>query len=224
MSFIGSSSGRRRPAHLVLVRHGQSELNAANALARIYCGQIETPLTPAGRQQASDAGQRLLQLDFLNIRRAVSSPLSRARDTLEGILSVVRHPIDRLPPASDLMERSHGVFEGRTEEDVFREFPHYRDDPSCCEFMNHFEQCAPQGENLAAVMKRSWNCIERLMAEGTGDLLVVSHYNTIRCLIGKALDLPPEAVLRMRVQNAIPIVIRWNVPRELVEGHGVFGD
>jgi broad specificity phosphatase PhoE len=210
--------------HLVLVRHGQSELNAANLRARIYCGQIETPLTELGLQQAELAGLRLLELDYLSIRRAVSSPLARARHTLDRILDCLSAPIERLPPAPELMERSHGVFEGRSEEEVFRDHPHYRDDPNYCHFMNHFEQCAPGGENLATVAERSWRCIERLITAGAGDLLVVSHYNTIRCLIGKALDLPRETVLQMRIANAAPIVLRFGAKRELVEGHGVLGD
>lgn len=207
--------------HLVLVRHGESELNAANNLARIYCGQIETPLTARGRQQAREAGQRLAQLDFLQLRRAVSSPLRRAAETLHLVLESLPSPIVRLPAAAELMERSHGEFEGRSEEEIFGQYPHYRDDPNYNGFMNHFEQHAPGGESLSMVAARAWPVVQRLAESGPGDLLVVSHYNTIRCVLGQALNLPAAAVLRMRVPNAVPLVLERNGACRLIEGEAV---
>ena len=207
--------------HLVLVRHGESELNAANRLRRIYCGQIETPLTTFGRQQAIAAARQLAQLDYLRLARAISSPLARARETLQLILAELNSPIELLSATPHLMERSHGAFEGREEQEVFAEYPHYRDDPNFNGFMNHFEQCAPGGENLAAVTSRAWPVVRQLIEATSGDVLVVSHYNTIRCVVGKALELSPDAVLRMRPQNATPIVLRYSRGYELIEGGGI---
>ena len=207
--------------HLVFVRHGESELNAANNLARIYCGQIETPLTARGRQQAVSAGQRLAELKYLQLQRAISSPLARAQETLQIVLESLAQPIERLSPAAELMERSHGLFEGRREDEIFAQYPHYRDDPNFSAFMNHFEQHAPEGESLAMVTARAWPVVQRLAEAGNGDLLVVSHYNTIRCVLGKALNLPADAVLGMRVPNAAPIVLEWNRTCRIVEGQAI---
>jgi broad specificity phosphatase PhoE len=210
--------------HVVLVRHGESELNALNQTRRVYCGQIETPLTALGRQQAIRAAQEIRQLEFLQIRRAISSPLARAAETLQIMLEQLgptSGQVERLPASPGLMERSHGAFEGLAEEDAFAQYPHYRDDPNYREFMNHFEQHAPGGENLAIVSSRAWQAIEPLVAEPLGDLLVVSHYNTIRCLVGRALGLAPDAVLRMRIPNARPIVLRCGEPCDLVAGSDI---
>ena len=209
--------------HLVLVRHGESELNAANRQTRIYCGQIETPLTAAGREQAIAAARQLAKFEYLCLTRAISSPLSRARETLELMLAEWSHSIGLLPASPSLMERSHGEFEGRDEAEVFAEYPHYRDDPSFNCFMNHFEQHAPGGESLAVVTARAWPVIRELVETGSGDLLVVSHYNTIRCIVGQALKLPQAAVLRMRPANAIPIVLRYSGDYELLVGHEILG-
>lgn len=200
----------RTLTHLVLVRHGESELNALNRTRRIFCGQIETPLTPLGRQQAEQAARQLAALDFLRIRRAVCSPLERARQTLDQILAGLPGPILRLLPEGDLAERSHGLFEGRSEEEAFAEFPHYRDDPAYCQFMNHFEQHAPGGESLAMVTRRAWPAALRLLAAGEGDLLLVSHFNPIRCIVGRALGLRTEEILEMHVPNGQPIVLAFN--------------
>ena len=207
--------------HVVLVRHGESELNALNQLQRVYCGQIETPLTARGRQQALAAAEQVRGLGFLRLQRAISSPLARAAETLQIMAERLAGEIELLPPSAALMERSHGQFEGCSEEQVFADFPHYRDDPSYSQFMNHFEQHAPGGENLATVTLRAWPVIQDLAHSDGGDLLVVSHYNTIRCVVGRALDLPREAVLRMRIPNARPIVLRWNPRCELIEGREI---
>src|SRR5262245_18689685 len=204
--------------HLVLIRHGESELNAISRVTRTYCGQNETPLTEVGRGQARLAGQKVAGLSYLSPKAAVSSPLSRAVHTLELLLAELSAEVPILAPHAGLMERSHGCFEGLAEDVVFRDYPHYRDDPSYCHFMNHFEQCAPGGETLTTVTNRAWSALEQLSATTIGDLLIVSHFNPIRCLLGRALGLPPAETLRLHIPNAEPIVLGFNGAFRLVEG------
>ncbi len=208
--------------HLVMVRHGESKLNVVNREKRVYCGQIDTQLTDFGRGQAADAGKGLKNLGYLQVRRAVTSPLQRAHETLALILAQLGGSILELPHSPDLMERSHGDFEGLTDEEAFEKHPLYRDHPGYANFMTTYDRCAPGGETLAMVSARAWPVIDRLMTENVdGDLLVVSHYNTIRCIIGQALRLTPEQVVKISIPNAKPIVLRRGEPGrvyELVEG------
>jgi broad specificity phosphatase PhoE len=208
--------------HLVFVRHGESQLNAISRLKRTYCGQIETPLTECGRQQAEAVGQKLSQLNYLKPQVAVSSSLERAEETLALLLRQLSVDVKVLPSAPGLCERSHGVFEGRAEEDVFREYPHYRDDPAYCHFMNHFEQCAPGGETLAIVARRAWSAVEEVARTTTGDLIFVSHFNPIRCILGMALHFTPDETLRLHIPNAEPIVLGFNGAFKLIEAPDLF--
>jgi broad specificity phosphatase PhoE len=208
--------------HLVFVRHGESQINAISRHTRTYCGQNETPLTDRGRQQAQAAGQKLAELKYLSPQVAVSSPLTRAADTLTLILSQLAMSIRVLPPSAGLLERSHGVFEGRTEEAVFRDYPHYRDDPAYCNFMNHFDQHAPGGETLATVTERAWNAVQELAAATTGDLLIVSHFNPIRCVVGRALNFSTQETLQLHIPNAEPVVLGWNGQFQLVESPDLY--
>jgi probable phosphoglycerate mutase len=196
--------------HLILIRHGESELNALSRQRRTYCGQVETPLNPVGRQQARAAGQKVAALDYLELAAAVSSPLTRAVETLAIVQDELPAPLATLPPDPRLMERSHGLFEGLAEEVVHRDYPHYKDDPDYCHFMNHFEQAAPGGETLAIVMQRAWSAVLDLLSSTSGDALIVSHFNPIRCILGRALDLAPEETLRLHIPNADPIVLSFN--------------
>jgi broad specificity phosphatase PhoE len=205
--------------HLILVRHGESELNVVNRHTRTFCGQFDTPLTERGRQQARDAARRLLEFDFLRITRAVSAALPRAHETLDLILQGLAAEILRLDSHALLNERSLGAFEGLTEADVFAQYPHYRDDPKFRDFQNCFVQKAPGGENLAEVTARAWPVVAALLAENAGDILVVAHFNTIRCILGQALLLSQAEVKALRIQNAEPIIVRWGQPPALVAGN-----
>lgn len=196
--------------HVILVRHGESQINLLNRTVRVYCGQYETPLTDAGRQQARDAGRWLAARTDLRIEAAVSSELGRARETLDLLLGELGVPLRRLPVVAGLNERSLGAFEGRTEQDVFEEFPEYRDHPRLSRFQSDFIVKAPGGENLAEVTERAWLTLQSLVASVSGDLLVVSHYNTIRCLLGRMLHLSRAEVLELSIPNAEPRVVPFD--------------
>ena len=208
--------------HLVLVRHGESQLNVVNREKRVYCGQIDTHLTDFGREQAAQAGKRLRGINYLQLATAVTSPLVRAHETLSLILAEMGGDVHELPHHPELMERSHGEFEGLTDQEAFAKHPLYESHPDYAGFMSTYDRCAPGGETLAMVSARAWPVIDRLMSDpASGDLLVVSHYNTIRCIIGQALGLLPQQVVQISIPNAVPIVLRQNSsPRqyELVEG------
>lgn len=205
--------------HLVLVRHGESEINAINRLSRVYCGQFETPLTERGREEAREAGKLLANRPEFRFQAAVTSCHERSRETAALIVGQLPYDIPMLAPLAALNERSLGQFEGRGEADLFREFPQYRDDPQFNQFHNHLVQHAPGGENLLHVCERAWPAIQQLLSEVTGDLLVVSHFNTIRCIVARALGMPDEAILDLRIQNAQPIVFRRGATLKLLDGN-----
>lgn len=195
---------------IVLVRHGESALNAASRQKRLLCGQFETPLTPLGREQARRVGAELAGRPDLKISHAVSSSLDRAAETLKHILQQLTHRPEMLPASAAFNERSLGIFEGRFEEDVLREFPQYESDPRFCRFREDFEQKAPGGENLTDVTNRAWPELERHLQATTDDLLIVSHYNTIRCLIARALQLSQTETLQLRISHTIPVVLVYD--------------
>ena len=89
---------------VILVRHGQSEGNAAG----IIQGWLDTPLTEEGRSQADLAGQTLKNVD---VKAVYASPLSRAFDTGQAIAS--HHGLDLITDP-DLREQRWGEAEGLT--------------------------------------------------------------------------------------------------------------
>ncbi|NLF69854.1 MAG: histidine phosphatase family protein, partial [Candidatus Anammoximicrobium sp.] len=161
--------------NFVLVRHGESRLNVVNRQSRVFCGQVDTPLTERGREQARTVGKMLAAWADLRISAAISSALGRCRESLDLILQELPYDVQRLADSSELNERSLGAFEGCQADAVYAQYPQYRDDPNFNQFDRHFVQKAPGGENLREVTERAWAVIERLDKLHEGNVLIVSH-------------------------------------------------
>jgi len=90
--------------HFYMIRHGQTEANAAQIMA----GSIDSPLTDLGRNQARHAQHALKTLD-IKPKAIIHSHLSRARETakiLNDVLNVELHE------DADLAEMHAGDMEG----------------------------------------------------------------------------------------------------------------
>ena len=118
---------------LVLVRHGQSELNAAGRLA----GRLDAPLTDLGMVQAKAVAAALTE--FGEPRAVISSPLRRAHDTAAAI---------GLPVVVDerWIELDYGPYDGLALDEVPPDiWAAWRSDSSWA---------PPGGESLAALGER----------------------------------------------------------------------
>ncbi|WP_318010808.1 histidine phosphatase family protein [Bacillus sp. RAR_GA_16] len=80
-------NGDQNYTRIYLIRHGESEWNAAGDL---YCGRTDIGLSKEGIAQAKNAGDFLSSVAF---DRAYASPLIRARNTAELILGERNLPI-----------------------------------------------------------------------------------------------------------------------------------
>src|SRR5919206_1287542 len=99
-----------RPLTLLLVRHGQSEWNAAGLMQ----GQTpHVPLTPLGHRQAATAAA---ELAGLRPGALVSSDLLRAVQTAEHCARATGLPVSTTPA---LREQGYGVLEGRPSRELW---------------------------------------------------------------------------------------------------------
>lgn len=98
-----------------LVRHGESEANLANLVAG---GELDTPLTPKGREQALELAQRLHLMPH-PAGKIYHSSLSRARDTALILNEVLQLPCTQ---DHDLREHMMGEWSGvRAWQDCIRD-------------------------------------------------------------------------------------------------------
>jgi glucosyl-3-phosphoglycerate phosphatase len=176
----------RMPDRLILVRHGESTWNAEERLQ----GQLDPPLSDAGRQQARQLRPLVDEL-HVPAERVVVSDLSRARETAE-LLGL------RPDGGGDPRWREIDVGEwgGKTAAEIDAqsdELPNWRGGG----------RTAPSGETWDAFSARIAGAVENLLATG-GDWLVVCHGGCIRVATARltgahplALGSPPNASLTM---------------------------
>lgn len=100
---------------LVLIRHGVTAWNQQ----RRFQGQIDTPLSDEGHQQAMLTARHLSALsEEQPIQAIYASDLKRAWSTAEPIARLLGLPILK---QSLLRERHYGVFEGKTHDELQHE-------------------------------------------------------------------------------------------------------
>lgn len=176
------------PVTLYLVRHGESEANAA----RRFAGRSDSPMTERGREQARAVAEALAKIHF---DRIVSSPLSRCRDTALVIARRQQLPVDLEP---DLVEIDVGEKTG-TQFDEVRGLPEWSDDGFVA---------WPRGETLDQVLARAHRVITRIAAENAGQrVLVVGHGGVTRILMSHFLGLLPRLDRNPATNTNLSVVV-----------------
>jgi broad specificity phosphatase PhoE len=170
---------------LLLIRHGETPLNAARVLQ-----PADTPLSPRGLEQAIALAQRLAGAGIAGV---VSSDLPRARQTAGAIAAACGLPITVLPL---LQERNFGALRGRPYDSF--EFDPLRmvDAPEGGESHAQFElRAAAAFEALLPLRRRAG-----------GPLAVVTHGLLLRAWLQRPLQLGPLPMPTHVANTSITIV------------------
>ncbi|MFZ5731373.1 MAG: histidine phosphatase family protein [Pseudomonadota bacterium] len=172
---------------LYYIRHGETEWNATGR----FQGTQDIPLNDKGRGQAADAGRVLGDLIKRNshdhtLLPYVSSPLGRARETMELVRGALTLPVAGYSLDPRLREIGYGQWEGMTlpqmEQHDAATFASRKADV--------WNVAAPGGESYASVTARMQEWFEQLV----GDTVVVAHGGTMRALmVALGVATPAEA-------------------------------
>ena len=95
---------------LYLVRHGETIWNQEKR----YYGHSDVGLAPSGYQQAEELGTYFKKIKFDEV---IVSPLIRAKETAKALTNQSFFLEPRL------MEQNFGLFEGKTYQQLQREYP-----------------------------------------------------------------------------------------------------
>jgi probable phosphoglycerate mutase len=188
---------------LYYIRHGETEWNAGRRLQ----GQADTPLNAAGEAQAQRCGHVLKNLLMLRgvdpvALDYVSSPLSRARVTMElirGELGLDRSAY-RVDPR--LIEMSFGEWDGLD----FAALQTREAAALARRAQDPWRFCPPGGESFEQVAVRigAWH------AEITRDTVVCAHLGTARSLLAHLGIQSQAGVWRSRIEHAVVYVFDHN--------------
>jgi probable phosphoglycerate mutase len=176
---------------IVLVRHGETSLNASRTLQ-----PADTPLSETGLRQAEAVARRLAGMGIAAI---LSSDLPRAMQTAQAIAAATGAVIT---PTPLLHERNFGDLRGQP----YDSLPH---DPL------EMADAPPGGESAAAFEERVARAFAQMveMRKGLlGHLVVVTHGLVIRTLLARHLQHRPVG---LRVGNTSVTICGATPPHAL---------
>ena len=162
---------------MIVVRHGQSEFNAAFAVTRRDPGIVDPDLTELGRAQAQEAAERLAGL--IRPARLVSSPYARAIATARPIAARFGLTIEVDPLIGEWAAFSCDI--GTPASELARRHPDLA--------LDHLpETWWPSGEEEHHVTARADRFRATTWTRDDWDCtVIVSHWGFLRALTGVAL-------------------------------------
>lgn len=237
---MGDSSGSQRVGTLVLLRHGESEYNAA----QVFTGLLDVDLTEAGAEQVKEAA-RLLKEEGIHPTLLVTSPMRRAARTAALLFGHLGYRPDVMS-CWRLVERDYGCLTGVSkaearqrhgEENFFnwRRTVHGCPPEAPAEQRASWVNPAPvadsgsvtpgRGESLADVIERvrcMWTDILLPRMRAGETVLVASHGNTLRALVTIMLSLNDEEASQLNIPAGHPLV--FTLPVDGMLGRGRYLD
>lgn len=174
---------------LILVRHGQTEMNAQS----LYFGKLNPPLNELGINQAYEAKNKLLNIDYDII---YSSPLERARQTAE----ICNYLDKEIIYDSRLEEINFGIFEGLTFKEISEQYPNeVKEMEKNWKSFNYIT-----GESLEELYQRAVSFLETL--DYTKDNLIISHWGIINCIISYFVSGTLDTYWKFKVDNCSIVI------------------
>jgi len=168
---------------LYLMRHGAIEATEEKR----FIGQIDPPLSPAGRKQAERQARQLMDISFSGIW---CSDLKRAYETA-AIVSRGRGLA--LLSAPELREINLGQWDGMAMKQIREQFPDFWRLRG--EDIVHFRP--PGAESFADLQQRVVPFIRHIAAQSAGNTLIITHAGVIRVLLCHVLQMPLSHLFRL---------------------------
>ena len=192
----------RRPV-IYYIRHGETDWNAGHRLQ----SQADTPLNAAGEAQAQRCGKILLKLLALRDQKPseldyVSSPLSRARVTMESIRTELGLDPSGYRIEPRLIEMSFGDWDGLD----FAALQASQAEALAVRAKDSWRFAPPGGESYEQMLPR----IRDWHTEIARDTVVSAHLCTARALLVHLGIEQQASASRSRVEHAVVYVFDHN--------------
>jgi broad specificity phosphatase PhoE len=154
-------------------------------------GQLDSPLTPLGREHAMSSARLLARL---GVDAVFASPLGRVRETVAIVQAELPLPVtfdDRLK------EWSAGEWSGALHAEIPRRWP---TEWSAWD-ADRYGCRSPGGENFVDLTERARAFLDDAATTPGGRVALIAHGFLNRALAGVLLSLPPAAMLDIRQSN-----------------------
>ncbi|HVD99024.1 MAG TPA: 2,3-bisphosphoglycerate-dependent phosphoglycerate mutase [Cytophagaceae bacterium] len=194
---------------LTIIRHGQSLYNLENR----FTGNVDVPLTPLGKEEAKQAGDKLKAFHFDS---AFVSKLIRAQETLKIILEELNQPNLPISISEALDERMYGELQGLNKSDTIRKFGTKQVEL----WRRSYDVRPPGGESLKDTYERVIPYYQtQVEPELRKDkhILIVAHGNSLRALIMYLENISPEAIVEINIATGVPRVYSMDSGLRILE-------
>ena len=176
---------------LILVRHGQTEMNAQS----LYFGKLNPPLNDLGINQAYQAKEKLLNIDY-DYDIIYSSPLERARQTAE----ICNYLDKKIIFDTNLEEINFGIFEGLNFKQISEKYPN--EVKKMKEDWKNFNYIT--GESPNEMFQRAISFLKNL--DFSKNNLIVAHWGIINCIISYFISGNLDSYWKFKIQNASIVI------------------
>lgn len=174
---------------IYIIRHGETEWN----IAQRFQGQLDSPLTQAGIEQAKKTGKAIKGIPF---DAFFSSDLERAYQTAKYINAKIKMP--EIIKDIRLRERNFGMLHGTTRKEAEKKYPDIIEKL----WNGEADYTVPEGESRQNFIKRTadfFNFIAGKYPEKR--VLVVSHGGVLSMAIRYILNLDLNTPRRFLLPN-----------------------
>ena len=190
----------QEPTRIMAIRHGETAWNVA---VRIQ-GYTDIALNARGKDQALRLGTAVGKAHANEPVHAIySSDLSRAFDTAQA---VANHTGLTVKPDLGLRERTFGIFEGHTFDEVMQ----MRPEDAKRWRLREPDYCPEGGESLRQFRTRILSCVEALAIQHPGEqIAVVAHGGVMDVLYRAATGQSIQATRTWALGNAVINRLLW---------------
>lgn len=191
---------------LLCIRHGQS---VANSEGRVQ-GQLDSPLTDLGREQARALARRLVREGW-SLPAIHTSDLSRAAETAQILGEALRAPVF---PDERLREHDVGILTGLTIAQIEQQNPEItralQHDPAW--------SVVPGQESKEVFLQRVVSMLDQIRSSYSQEqaVVVVSHGRTLGMILIHLLGLDPDRRIPFRFGNTSLSVVEVYQHRNLL--------
>ncbi|MBO4232235.1 MAG: 2,3-diphosphoglycerate-dependent phosphoglycerate mutase [Bacteroidales bacterium] len=224
---------------LVLVRHGESEWNKENR----FTGWTDVALSDKGREEAKEAGKKLLEAGF-NFKYCYTSYLKRAITTLNIILeemNLLWLPVEK---TWRLNEKHYGTLQGLNKSETAKQYgadqvqlwrrsydvrPPALDESDPRHPINdpryqgiNEPGCAPATEALKDTIERIlpfWKSDISKKLQQEGEVIVAAHGNSLRGIIKYLKNISDTDIISLNLPTGIPYVFEFDENMKLVKDY-----
>jgi len=196
----------KTPAHVCVVRHGETDWNISGILQ----GWIDVPINETGRRQARELAAAFAGTGFASVW---TSPLIRSSETAEIVAGLLGLPAPGVH--AGLKERHFGAVQGvpkaelgETNEVLLQQI--LRRNPAA-----HFEE----GETMDAFADRVLGALLEIGTRHAGErVLVITHGWVMDVITRHVSGLPRSAILNLKRKNGESIWLEAD-GRSILPGH-----